>query len=226
MKKDDFGDRMKKIERRETGRDFLPYIPVYARIDGRGFSKFTRGMERPYSIRMSDVMIETTKYLIEHTHARCGFTQSDEINLTWLQEEPKSEIFFDGKIQKMVSVLAGMASSRFLQICSQDSYFDPFVKKHLPHFDCRVFQLPNLAEGANVFLWREQDATKNSVSMAAQAFYSHKELQGKSGPEMQEMMFQKGQNFNDYPASFKRGTFVRRSVQIKTFTDDEWLKIP
>lgn len=63
------GDRMKEYESYETNRKFMPGLPIYARIDGRGFSRFTRGMERPYDIRMSNAMIETTKVLVEHTHA-------------------------------------------------------------------------------------------------------------------------------------------------------------
>lgn len=42
-----FGDRMKTYESIETGRKFIPLLPVYARIDGRCFSKFTRDMDRP-----------------------------------------------------------------------------------------------------------------------------------------------------------------------------------
>jgi hypothetical protein len=43
---------------------------------------------------------------------------------------------------------------------------------------------------------------------------------------MQEMIFQKGQNFNDYPAFFKRGTFVRRVAVERPFTADELARIP
>lgn len=225
--KDDFGDRMKEYELLESGRKFIPLLPVYARIDGRSFSKFTQGFDRPYDLRISRAMIETTKFLVEKTHALIGYTQSDEISLVWQQETYDSELMFDGKIQKMVSVLAGMASSKFNHVCFEQGglLFDR-ADKLIPVFDCRVFQLPNRGEAANAFLWREKDATKNSISMAARHFYPHKELQGKSSPEMQEMIFQKGQNFNDYPAFFKRGTFIRRKTEERPFTPAEYNKIP
>jgi tRNA(His) 5'-end guanylyltransferase len=62
--------------------------------------------------------------------------------------------------------------------------------------------------------------------MAARSFYSHKQLIGKKSAEMQEMIFAKGQNFNDYPAFFKRGTYVRRVTQKRTLTQKELMRIP
>lgn len=223
-KNDDLGDRMKEYEARETTRAFLPMIPIYARIDGRGFSKFTKGLERPYDVRMSECMIETTAHLVDKTNAVTGYTQSDEISLCWLTESPKSEVFFKGKIQKMVSVLAGMTTAKFMQELAKNGLSDRLDR--LPHFDCRVFQLPNKTEVANAFLWREQDAAKNAVSMAARSVYSHKELQGKSSSEMQEMLFERGINFNDYPAFFKRGTFLKRRTYDAVLTPEELSRIP
>jgi tRNA(His) guanylyltransferase len=89
-----------------------------------------------------------------------------------------------------------------------------------PHFDARVISLPTLEEATNMMLWREMDATKNAVSMAAHSMFSHKSLQNKSGPQMQERMFkEKGINFNDYPDFFKRGTFVKRVVYERSLTE-------
>lgn len=93
-------------------------------------------------------------------------------------------------------------------------------------FDCRVWTTPTLDEAANVFLWRERDATKNSISMAARCYYSHKELLNKSGSEMQEMLFQKGVNWNDYPDFFKRGTFVQRRTRCSVLTPSELEALP
>lgn len=226
MSADNFGDRMKAYEALETDRRFMPLLPVYARIDGRCFSAFTNGMGRPYDIDMSRAMIETTKYLVEKTHARIGYTQSDEISLVWCQDRADSELFFGGKIQKMVSVLAGMTSAYFALHCWRSEYLRMYARKNTPHFDCRAFQLPNRVEAANSFLWREQDATKNAISMAARSVYSHKALDHKNGSEMQEMLFAKGINFNDYPPFFKRGTFVRRVTCMRPFTGEELERIP
>jgi len=229
MGKDNFGDRLKDYESLETSRRFIPLLPIYARIDGRSFSRFTQGFERPYDKSISRAMVETTKFLVEETHAIIGYTQSDEISLLWHQDSYDSEMFFNGKKQKLVSVLAGMASAKFMQHCLIESDNKELSKKAwatIPAFDARVFQLPNKVEAANAFLWREKDATKNAISMAARSFYSAKELHGKSSSEMQEMIFQKGQNFNDYPAFFKRGTFVRRITEERYLTEKELERIP
>lgn len=224
--KDDFGDRMKAYEAAETERRFMPLLPVYARIDGRCFSAFTGDLARPFDVRITRAMVETVKYLVAQTHPRIGYTQSDEISLVWVQDEYDSELFFGGKVQKLASVLAAMATAKFNHCCLADPELAALAARHLPAFDCRVFQLPSRTEAANVFLWREKDATKNAVSMAARHFYSHRELHGKSSGEMQEMLFRKGQNFNDYPPFFKRGTFVRRVTVERLLTAAELAAIP
>jgi hypothetical protein len=56
-------------------------------------------------------------------------------------------------------------------------------------------------------LWRQQDATRNSISSAGQAHFSHKQLEGLNSNQIQELLFQeKGINWNDYPTKFKRGS--------------------
>lgn len=224
---DDLGDRMKSYEAHETARRFLPGLPVYARIDGRCFSAFTRGMSRPYDERMCRAMVETTRGLVAETHAAIGYTQSDEISLVFQGGErvPTGSYFFNGKTMKMASVLAGLATALFTRQVREQGMGEPFESR-LPHFDCRVIQMPSRAEAANMLLWRELDATKNAVSMAARSVYSHKALFKKSGSEMQEMLHEKGINFNDYPAFFKRGTFVRRVVVDRAFTEEELARIP
>lgn len=223
---DALGDRMKGYEAHETERRFLSGLPVYARIDGRSFSNFTRNMRRPYDDRMTVAMIETTKIMVEKTHARIGYVQSDEISLVWQAASFESAVFFDGKTQKMCSVLAGLATAAFTwAVLRSEPEFAAYAER-LPHFDCRVFTLPSQTEAANMLLWRNLDATKNAVSMAARHYYSHKELHGQTGAVMQEMLFAKGVNFNDYPAPFKRGTWVRRSMIKRALTAEEMARIP
>lgn len=215
-KMDALGDRLKSYERMETESKFLPTLPVYARIDGRCFSKFTRGMERPYDSKMSWIMQETTKYLVEQTGALTGYTQSDEISLIWYSDDPKSEIFFCRKKQKMTSILSAIATAKFVQLALEN--FPDKCLKNLPTFDARVFQVPSKMEGMNCFLWRVQDAVKNSVTMAAGTVYSHKELMNKNGAEKLDMLMEKGVNWNNYPKFFKEGSFFKREEYLKEDT--------
>ena len=222
--KDDFGDRMKFYEGAETKRNLLPMVPAMARLDGRSFSAFTRKMERPFDKRFTSLMVATATYLAEETNAKMTYTQSDEISLTWLAENFESEIFFGGRIQKMTSNLAALATGFF--ITNFQNYFEDFAMPSIPSFDCRVWNVPNTIEGANVFLWREKDASKNSISMAASAYYSHKLLMNKNSSEKQEMLWKKGINWNDYPSEFKRGTFIQKRKIKRRFTSEELANLP
>ena len=224
MDKDDFGDRMKSMERVETAHRFDPNLPVVARIDGRGFSKFTKGMLRPFDARMSMVMIETTRLLVAQTHAQMGYTQSDEISLLFANKE-NSSFMFDGKKVKMTSVFAALATACFTRMLMQTHGMEKFVDR-MPHFDARVFSVPSRTEAANQFLWREQDASKNAISMAAHHYHSHKNLQGKNSAQKIAMLQESGVDFHDYPDFFKRGTFLRRVLETRTLTDDERSLIP
>jgi len=223
---DALGDRMKEYEGRESNRTLIPLLPAMARLDGRAFHSFTKGMDRPYDDRMISLMVETTKSLVAETNAVCGYTQSDEISLAWLSKDYKNQIFFDGRIMKMTSILASLATLYF-NTSIKHHFDDPMLyEEQYPVFDCRVWNVPNIEEGANVFLWREKDATRNSIQMAAQNQYSHKQLMNKNCSELQEMLFQKGINWNDYPDRFKRGTYIQRKKVKRKFFCDELEKLP
>jgi len=217
-------DRMKMLEMMECKRHFTPLLPICVRLDGKCFHSFTKGLERPYDERLTTLMIATTKYLVQNTGAIVGYTQSDEISLILFSDDYKSQVYFDGRIQKIVSVLASMTTAFFnlsLSISLEEK------AEQLAMFDCRAWQVPNKVEAVNNLVWRELDATKNSVSMAAQHYFSHSQLQNKSCKEMQEMLYQdKGVNWNDYPNFFKRGTYVKRVKSVRKFTSDEIDQLP
>jgi tRNA(His) 5'-end guanylyltransferase len=220
---DALGDRMKKYERMETNRTLMPGLPIMVRLDGRGFSKFTRGMTRPFHEPMSRAMIETARYLVEETHASFAYTQSDEITLGFWSDDPKNEPLFGGRVQKLVSVYAGMATSKFME---QTMLRMPGRVKRLPVLDARVFNMPNLDEMAECVLFRALECAKNSITMAASAYYPHRELHGKSGGVKHEMLHAKGINWADYPEFFKNGTFLRRETATAEVSAERMARIP
>ncbi len=169
-------------------------------------------------------MIETTRYLVQEMMPLVGYTQSDEITLAWYEPtQSSSDYVFDGRFQKIASVLAGLTSAKFCQLVADHL---PSKLNETPHFDCRVWQVPTLQDAADVFIWREDDATKNSITMAAGAYYSDAELRGKNSGIKQELLWQKGVNWNDFPSFFKRGTYLQRRTFDRTLTDDERARIP
>lgn len=219
---DALGDRMKMYEGAEAGRKFMPLLPIVARMDGRGFSRFTRGMNRPYDERMSKCMIETTRRLVQETDALCGYTQSDEITLVWHSDSLKKQTWFNGRISKMISNLSAETTLTFYEQVLQHM---PEYAKRRPKFDARVWNVPNQTEAANAFLWREWDATKNSVQMAGHHYYSHKQLHKKHTGNIKDMLLEVGVNWNEYPAFFKRGTFIQRANVLTPFTTEELSKL-
>ena len=220
---DELGNRMKLYESQTTSLKLMPLLPVIARIDGRSFSSFTRGLKRPYDERLSRLMIETSKFLVKETNANISYTQSDEITLLWYNEDFNSQMIFNGKLFKVISTLSALATGFFNKNLAK---YLPEKSEEIPTFDCRVYNVPSLDEAVNSFYWREKDATKNSVSMAASHYYSHNFLHGKNGSEKQELLFQKGVNWNDYPSFFKRGTYVQRKRVLTKFSIEELEKLP
>ncbi len=226
MKREDFeamGDRQKAFEKRRTDERLMPGLPVIVRLDGRAFHTFTRGLARPYDERLSRAMAETAKYMVAETHANMGYTQSDEITLGFANTDPTKPMLFDGKVSKLLSVLAAMATAKFNDEIRTRI---PEKAKLLPLFDARVYELPTMALAVESFVWREADATRNSLTMAAHAYYSHKELHRAGFALKHDMLHAKGVNWADYPAFFKRGTFVRRETVERLLTEAELARIP
>lgn len=225
--KDSIGDRMKEYEAPSTMRKAFKGQPLVVRLDGCSFHKFTKGMQRPFDKTLSDLMIDTMRALVQRYQANIGYTQSDEISLGfYIESDSAKEFDFGGRFQKFESEMAAWCSVKFNDLLRKSVYADR--ANMLPYFDARAFVVPNLLEAYHAFLWRQQDCTKNAISMAAQSMFPNpKDLHGKHGPEMQEMMFKEhGVNFNDYPAFFKRGTFARRETLTKFLGEQELLSIP
>ena len=223
--KTSLGDRMKSYEFPSTARKAFKGQPLVVRLDGKSFHTFTKGLKRPYDKRLSRLMVDTCVALVDRFQAKVGYTQSDEITLVWnIECDGSADFPFDGRFQKMESLLAAYATAFFNKKLAT---YLPEKAEQLPIFDARAFVVPNLIEAYHTLLWRQQDATKNAISMAAQSMFSHKQLQNKSSVEMQEMMWaQHGVNFNDYPPFFKRGFFARRVRRERVLTEEQLASIP
>lgn len=221
--KDSLGDRMKLLEGREAQRRALPRLPIVIRIDGKGFSKWTSGLRRPFDERLEGLRQCTTQALVEQLGAAIGYHQSDEISLILFTDNCKAQLYADGRFQKIVSHSASIATA----------VWNANVKEHIPEkarslafFDARAWEVPSEAEAVNAILWREQDAVKNSIQMLARSHFSHKECHGKNGAELQDMLHQIGVNWNDCPDWAKRGTYVGRVSYSRVLTPLEIEALP
>jgi len=217
---------MKSYEQQGVGEAKLfPRLPACARLDGRGFHTLTRGFDKPFDLRMTEAMDRVAKQLLWETQATISYTQSDEITLIWKprpQSHETTRIFGD-RVQKLCSTLTSTVTLLFYQALKT---FPNTSCLPDPTFDCRVWSVPNLTEAANVLVWRELDATRNSIQMLAQSLYSHNALHLKNSDELQEMCRQKGHNWNDLPERIKRGRYYRCRWVKRGFTPEEIASLP
>jgi tRNA(His) 5'-end guanylyltransferase len=210
-------DRMKAYE---VSPRAMPLLPICVRLDGKNFSRWTRGFDKPFDPRIMRAMDWTTLALVEETNAVVAYTQSDEITLILYSDDYQSQTYFDGKIQKICSVLAALATVQFA------SQFNPSGEKGPALFDCRVWQVPNLVEASNVLLWRQEDAIRNSIQGLGQVHMSHRELQGMSGPAIVKTLQDRGVLWEHLSDREKQGRFVRRRRILKTLAPEVLAKIP
>lgn len=229
---DSLGDRMKRYES-STQLNLMRRSYTIIRIDGKAFHTYTRGLLRPFDANLMADMDATAAYLCENIQgAKFAYVQSDEISILLTDfDKLESQAWFDYNTQKMVSISASLATAMFNQLRAKrhisnfedeeivdtindlSEYWEErlahrLIADKLAHFDSRVFQVPNQSEAANYFVWRQQDAVRNSISSVAQSLYSTKELHKKNSNEQQEMIWQKGTNWNDYNSREKRGGFI------------------
>jgi len=201
-KKDSLGDRMKRYE--GVSRNFLARrVPVIIRLDGKAFHTFTKGMRKPFDRILMNAMQDTMQYLCKNIQGCVfGYTQSDEITLVLIDYTTiKTDAWFGYNVQKMTSIAASMATLAF------NSCFIDGANAALQY---RAFSIPE-DEVCNCLIWRQQDATRNSIEAVGQANFSHKELQGKSCNDIQEMLWSKRSiNWNDFPVDCKRGACCYR----------------
>lgn len=216
---DAIGDKHKALESIQAGVRLIPGIPVIARLDGRAFHTFTRHAVKPFDNALIVCMQNTAKDLLDKFQADLAYCQSDEITLVW-----KNLDSFSLKVQKICSLLAAQGTATF----NAEVVKNGFESKTecLPIFDCRVWQVPNLEIAAENVLWRQWDAFKNSVSMAAHSMFSTKELHKKNTRDKITMMEEKGFIWGNLPSSHKGGTFFRKEELLKELTPEELENIP
>lgn len=230
MDKTSLGDRMKGYESTSKSK-LLRRTPVIIRLDGKAFHTWTRQLGavdesldfEPYGNVMHVLMRNATQYLMDNIqNAVLAYSQSDEISILlndW--KKLNTDQWFAGAVQKITSVSASMATAAF-----NDSVRENNLRTYLPLalFDARVFNVPK-EEVVNYFVWRQQDASRNSIQMLGQFYFSHKQMHGKNISQVQDMLMEEhSQNWNDIDTRKKRGFCVHGDghydKEIPIFTQD------
>lgn len=192
----------------------LRRTPVIIRLDGRAFHNLASQCVKPFDGRLSQTMVDAAVDVLNATQgSKCAYVASDEISVLLIDfGRLTTEAHFDYNIQKLCSVTASLASSKFTESLGVRGIFD-----------CRVFNIPR-EEVSNYFIWRQLDWARNSVHMLARSLYPHEELLNKKLAELHEMIYRKGVNWADVPWVWKNGTYIEYNARPKArkweiFTD-------
>lgn len=204
MKGDDIGDRFKDYERCY---DFtLPRrLPLVIRVDGRAFHslKLTKPFDSSFWAAMMCTAMELCR---EIQGARLAFFQSDEITVIARDDMSiQTQPWVGKRLSKILSLSAAIATSAF----NRASDYGPC------QFDARAFVVPSMDEAINCLIWRQQDATRNSVQMLARSVFSHKECDRKNTAALLEMLRARAIEWDSLATVYKRGAVVKPVVTMK-----------
>lgn len=202
----------------------LPHrLPLVIRLDGRSFHTVTKQLKlkRPMDEAFHRAMVKTAVYLGGCiNNARFAYTQSDEISILIYPKYVTAQAWFDNRLIKLISASASLASVQFTQallhtLAPERGWPEAFIEitKCSPTFDARVFVVPP-HDVPNVFIWRQRDAMKNSVSAFAQHYFERRELHKKNSGERVKMLLEKGVDWKKLPTWQKWGTGAMRKTFI------------
>jgi len=200
MRPDEFESQMRDLECFHSLR-FVPGAWLILRLDGRGFSRFTESrFEKPFDPRFHDAMVQTAQAVLEDLQGVYAYTESDEISVLFSREWA----LFDRELEKAVSISAGLASATFALACGVPVCFDS-----------RALLCPQGEQVSDYFRWRQADAARCALNgwcywtlrkEGQSVAEATKALQGVSVADKNELLFQRGVNFNDLPLWQRRGT--------------------
>ena len=221
------GDRIKGYEKVFTSTRIDPSLPFVMRLDGHGFSNFTRGLKKPYDYNFHLAFTNTTKELMKEFQADTGYTHSDEISLLFYPKQTRNdagwrEPHFGGRIQKVITIASAFFTMTFnneLKTIFADKN-DEYIGKEYAYdrmmsgkayFDCRIFQVPNDVEMFSYMFWRSKvDCKRNHDFDLARRHYSKSELDKTNTNDRIKLLLDKDINWDEEPACFRHGSFIKR----------------
>lgn len=210
---------------------------IIAHIDGRSFSKKVKNkFNKPFDDVFINAMNETAKELCKEVQGCIfAYTQSDEILLVIKKSKPEGDVFYGGRICKMQSIIASIATGKFseemavnrilstvptcaspeevLQMC-----IDAIKRGPLYQFDCKVWNVDNANDAMGCILFRNIDCVRNSKQQAAQTYLPDDLLKNKNTDEQVRLLKQeKNVDWNKFDNGKKFGRFIKKTEV--TFTD-------
>ena len=228
MVADKIGNRFKEYYENRSKTYLMRRSNVIVRIDGCHFHNYCKGLQKPFDPIFIKTMQQTTKSLCENIQGcKIGYVESDEISLLLTDYDTlQTDAWFNYSVQKICSVSASMAALFFNKYWQKNvvelSAFYKSKSELGAYFDARAFNLPK-EEVTNYFIWRQNDATRNSIQSLAQANFSQKQIHSLNNSQLQDKLHEeKGINWNDCKTVEKRGSCVIH-VFDKSINHSKWI---
>ena len=228
MVADRIGNRFKEYYENRSKTYLMRRSNVIVRIDGCHFHNYCKGLQKPFDPIFIKTMQQTTKSLCENIQGcKIGYVESDEISLLLTDYDTlQTDAWFNYSVQKICSVSASMAALFFNKYWQKNvvelSAFYKSKSELGAYFDARAFNLPK-EEVTNYFIWRQNDATRNSIQSLAQANFSQKQIHSMNNSQLQDKLHEeKGINWNDCKTVEKRGSCVIH-VFDKSINHSKWI---
>lgn len=212
-----------RIEGYQTSADYrlLNRLPVIICINGRGFSKVTQLLDKPFCPKLSECMLSTMlKLCTDIEGALFSYHFNDEIIIVARNDQTAdTSPWYDNKLQKICSITSSIATLHFNE-CISTLHLD-MTGDSL--FTSQIFVVPTIAEAINTIVYKQQQNFYTSIQLSC--FYellkkydknsikemlSGLDLDDKKGLLLQESKVE----FNDYPTTFRRGAAAYKIPKI------------
>jgi len=195
-----------------TDYKLLNRVPIIICVNGRGFSKITQLLDKPYCSKFAECMVSTMLRLCTDVEgALFGYQHNDEIVIVARNDQNNDTApWYDNRLQKICSVTSAIASTHFNN-CVSSAMIDIAGEAV---FTSQVFAVPTISEAVNTVIYKQQQNFHTSIQFAClygliNKYDKHNIKEMMSGLNIDEKMDLLAQecdiDFNEYPLSFRRG---------------------
>jgi tRNA(His) 5'-end guanylyltransferase len=187
----------------------------FVRLDGERFKAVSEkiGAEKPFDEVFAKCLTAAATALFQNFQPALVYVASDEINALFLYAVP-----FRRRVEKIDSVLAGLASSAFSL-----SVLKLFNKNLVAAFDSRIV-ISTLEKVPEYLTWRQREAWRNHNNayaywllrkMGQKPSDAAQKLRGLKTEDIHELLFKHGINLAQTPAWQRRGILICRELYQK-----------
>jgi tRNA(His) guanylyltransferase len=199
----------------------LPRVPLIISVNGRGFSKITNLLDKPYDQKFGECILNTMLRLCTDVEGTIfGYQHNDEIVLVLRNDQSQETLpWYENSVQKICSVVSSIATLHFNK-CATAIDLNLMGESI---FTSQIFAVPNIVEAINTLIYKQQHNFHTSIQFAC--FYELLKkydkntikdmLSGLSIDERKDLLQQECSiDFNDYPDVFKRGAACYKVPKI------------